>query len=129
VLAAYFFRFYAIDQSIEVGKKGIFHFFRDPYWPRSLQISSVPEYATLVFQNVIDPEIPSIDLECTILQIKHPDLGAVQKIQISSGEYRIETEKGEIFIDPEENIGDITGSEITVSGWLFFVEIEVHGVA
>lgn len=126
MLAAYFFRFYAMDQSIQIGEKGTFSFFRDPYWPRDLEISEIPQYATLVFNNVIDPRIQSIDIECTISKITHPDFGIVKKIEINAGQYRIETEKGEILIDPEEQIGATNRPELKVSGWLFFVQIDIH---
>ncbi|SFE98990.1 hypothetical protein [Paracidovorax wautersii] len=125
MIALYKFRFYELDQPIEVGADRNFDFFVDPHYAAAMN-APIQNDMTLVFANtLLGPAIHTANYRCKILSITHLQLGEVQSIDTHGLDYTVKLADGRAFVvNAEEHPGKIEQSPVEVSDWAFLINIE-----
>lgn len=122
-IAAWCPGWYELDQPIEIGLTGEFYFWR-----------IIPDYLQgpndLVFYNTLWHQEEVLVARGTITAIRHPILGAIQKVDPHGLDYAVFLASGaRISVEAEENPGKInwiepsSGSMPDVSDWRLNVEL------
>ena len=122
MLAVYKFRFYELDQPLEVGDEKEFAFFVDPHFAAS-PLSPISRDMILAFANTLGEKMV-VRHRCRIVSISHPTLGKVQSIATRGLSYTVILDDGRrVVVDAEENPGIVEDGP-RAGDWLFLVEIE-----
>ena len=122
MLAVYKFRFYELDQPLEVGEEKEFAFFVDPHFAASPG-SPISRDMILVFANTLGEKMV-VRHRCRIMSISHPALGKVRSIATRGLSYTVTLDDGRrVVVDAEENPGVVEDGP-RADDWLFLVEIE-----
>jgi hypothetical protein len=123
MIALYKFRFYELDQPLEVGAEQEFVFFVDPHYAA---IPSAPIQAdtVLVFANTLaGPSI--VSHPCRITSIEHPQLGSIHSAATSGLDYIVTLQNGHtLVVNAEEYPGRIENGTVQVADWAFIVNVE-----
>jgi len=122
MIAFYKFRFYELDQSIEVGEEAEFEFFVDPHY-RAAPTAPIHKDMILVFANTVGSE-GFVSHLCRIVAINHAELGLVRSISTKGLEYTVTLANGTALkVEAEERPGSIYQGP-AVADWTFLVDIE-----
>ncbi|MFT5528164.1 MAG: hypothetical protein ACI9HK_006152 [Pirellulaceae bacterium] len=117
--AIWFPYWYELDQSIEVGVEGEFHFFKTP--PPSL---AEPDHD--VFYNGLWESHASVVRHITIRSIRNICFGDVQKINAVGLDYRLTFPDGRTLkIDAEESPGAACDWPEPITDWRFYVDLDL----
>jgi hypothetical protein len=128
MIALYKFRFYELDQTIQVGAEGEFLFFADPHYLATPCSPILPD-TILVFANTL-PGPPVVAHRCRINAIRHLTLGSVRAISTDGLEYSLILEDGAtIAVDAEEHPGRTSTPFGTIADWVFLVDVEPIGTS
>ena len=125
MIALYKFRFYELDQSLQVGDEREFDFFVDPHFSADLSAPIYPG-TVLVFANtLIGAGTPTVSHRCRIISIRHPSLGSIRCISTRGLTYTLTLEDNStLLVNAEEQPGTIEGSDRQIDDWAFVVELE-----
>src|SRR5260370_5221317 len=117
--AIWFPFWYELDQSLELGKTGNFLFFREP--PSTLPGVTVPVF----YCGDLRLTDSCYSAEKRILQINHPILGQIERIDAKGLCYTLRMTDGrELKVQAEESPGQIINSGLRVADCRIYVEIE-----
>jgi hypothetical protein len=122
MIALYKFRFYELDQPLEVGDEREFVFFVDPHFSEDLSAPIYPG-TVLVFANTLIGS--TVSHRCRIVSIWHFSLGSIRGISTKGLDYTLTLEdKTTLLVNAEEEPGHIAGSDRQIDDWAFVVELE-----
>jgi hypothetical protein len=125
MIAFYKFRFYELDQALQVGDEREFDFFVDPHFAADLSAPIYPG-TLLVFANtLLGPGTPTVSHRCRIVSIRHPALGNVRSISTKGFTYTLTLDDSStVFVNAEEQPGMIEGSDRQIDDWAFVIELQ-----
>ena len=110
---------YELDQSLAMGIKKKFWFFQEK--PADAQTSD----ADLVFFNQLDSEINSVVRFAEIVEIYHPILGTLARVDTDGLDYIfVPIEGSEIYVNAEEEPGKTYDSDVEVDDWSLVVTLQ-----
>lgn len=115
---------YELDQTLQVGERKKFWFFQHPPEPHQVTVAIQP--AELVFFNQLDSSQNCCVRYARIVEMIHPQIGPLLKIDTDGLDYIFYPALGEeIVVNAEEapgtTYGDSSGGEIT--DWTVFVKL------
>lgn len=108
-----------MDQSLAVGIKQKFWFFQD------IPAQMVDEDVDYVFFNQLDSEVNSVLRFAEIVEIYHPELGNLARVDTDGLDYIfVPIEGGEIFVNAEEEPGNAYDTEFEIDDWTLQVTLQ-----
>ena len=105
---------YELDQSLVLGERQKFWFFQTP--PE--ECSAMAERVDLMFYNQLDSTKNCVVRYAKIVEMHHPQLGPLLKIDTDGLDYIVFPVNGdEIVVNAEEEPGSTYQSEVMVDDW------------
>ena len=113
---------YELDQTIVVGEQKKFWFFQST--PSQDEIGPLPDDVELVFFNQLDSSSNSEIRNMKILEILHPQLGLLARIDTDGLDYIFTPVDGdEVIVNAEEEPGTTHETDLDIHDWSVIVRM------